>query len=110
MRLKLYTGIYLNDIKKIGVIMKIKTKLYSLILIMVLSIVIAVGTNMFTTLYTNRLRVEEKSLIALRDLMLQQTIEFSKLLYNNIPTIIQYETLRDKIDETNEILEIVKKS
>ncbi len=88
--------------------MKIKTKLSLLSAIMVAAIVLSVGVNMVSNAFVDRMLSEEKELGQLRDLMLQQRIELSILINNKIPTMMQYETLKVKIDETNAVIEKVK--
>lgn len=88
--------------------MKIRTKLSLLSAIMVAAIVLSVGVNMVSSTFVDRMLSEEKELVELRDLMLQQTIELSKLLNNKIPVIIQFEALKEKIDKTNIVIESVK--
>ncbi|QEN04734.1 methyl-accepting chemotaxis protein [Thiospirochaeta perfilievii] len=88
--------------------MKIRSKLLLLTFIMIISIFLSVGVNVGVGIFTNKMQSEEKELVLLRDLMLQQSIELSKLLHSNTPTIIQYKTLKNRIDETNQVIDRVK--
>ncbi|MGL1890749.1 MAG: methyl-accepting chemotaxis protein [Spirochaetaceae bacterium] len=91
--------------------MKIRSKLSLLSAIIVTSIVISVGVNIISNNYVDKMLSEEKELVLLRDLMLQQTIELAKLIeatQNITPTITQYKKIKLKIDETNIQLEVVR--
>lgn len=87
--------------------MKIKLKLVLLSIIMILVVALTVGINITSNSFINKMLSEEKQLVQLRDLMLQQSLELSKFLHENTPIKIQYRSLKTKIDETNELLGVV---
>lgn len=88
--------------------MKIKTKLYSIAIVMIMSMLVSVSVVMGFQLYTNKMLDEQKDITILRDLMLQQNIMLSKLMNNKIPTIVQKKVLMENIDSTNIVLSRVK--
>lgn len=88
--------------------MKIKQKLVLLTSLMTTAIIMSVGITFILQRMTDKMLEEENQLIMLKEAMLQQNIELSKLINNNIPFLIQFDELNNNIEITKVLFQEFK--
>ncbi|MBN2618435.1 MAG: HAMP domain-containing protein [Spirochaetales bacterium] len=88
--------------------MTIKSRLILLTVIMISALTFSIGVSLFSQRFLDNMLDEERELIFVRELMLEQTIELSKFFNNKIPVISQTKVLEDTQNEINNSIERIK--